>query len=113
MMKQVSKKVKNKKKNIGKDMYNAVPDDIKIVFGKFYTYSFIYLIFFSYIYPFILLGNINDFIAGLVVGFLFVFYIYMILDAKKKIKHFSSWLYSVLIVLVFLSMFFSVIKFFI
>ena len=113
MKKQVIKKVKKEKRNIGKEMYKAVPDDIKVVFGKFYTYSYIYLIFFSFIYPFILLGRINDFIAGLVVGFLFVFYIYMIIDAKKKIKTFSSWMFSILIILVFLSMIFSVIKFFI
>ena len=113
MKKQVIKKNKKEKKNIGREMYKAVPDDIKVIFGKFYTYSFIYLIFFSFIYPFVLLGRINDFVAGLVVGFLFVFYIYMIIDAKKKVKTFSSWLFSVLIILVFLSMIFSVIKFFI
>ena len=47
MKKQVSKKVKKEKRNISKEMYKAVPDDIKVVFGKFYTYSYIYLIFFS------------------------------------------------------------------
>ena len=50
MKKQVSNKKNKKNNNIGKEMYKAVPDDIKVVFGKFYIYSFIYLIFFLIYY---------------------------------------------------------------
>lgn len=110
MKKQVNKK---NKKNISKEMYKAVPEDVKIAFGKFYVFSFIYLIFFLLLYPFLLIKTLSDFCLGIVFGFLLIFYIYIIRDTRKKIKTFSSNLYYFLIVCVFLSMSFSIIKYFI
>ena len=113
MKKQVSKDKLKNKKNISKEMYEAVPDDIKIAFGKFYLFSLIYIIFFLGLYPFVLIKYISDFSCGLIVGFLTVFYIYMILDTKKKVKKFISTYFYILIFLVLLSISFSIVKYFI
>lgn len=111
MKKQVSKK--NTKTNISKEMYKAVPDEIKIAFGKFYLFSLIYIVFFLGIYPFLLMKHISDFSSGLIIGFLTVFYFYIIRDTKKKVKTFISTYYYILMFIVFLSISFSIVKYFI
>lgn len=113
MGKKKESKVNKGKKNISKEMYDAVPNEVKVAFGKFYLFSLIYLIFFFGIYPFLIIGNINDFVSGLVFGFLVVFYIYMIVDTRKRTKTFASTYYYLLIFLVMLAMSFSIVKFFI
>ncbi len=113
MKKQVSKDKIKSKKNISKEMYKAVPDEIKVAFGKFYLFSLVYIVFFSIIYPFLLIKYMSDFTCGLVVGFLTVFYIYIIRDTKRKVKTFSSTFYYLLILGVFLSISFSIVKYFI
>ena len=90
-----------------------IPDEIKVAFGKFYFFSLLYIIFFLGVYPFILMNHISDFSCGLIIGFLTVFYVYMILDTKKKVKKFVSTYYYVLIFIVLLSISFSVVKYFI
>lgn len=110
MKKQVNK---SNKKSISKEMYNAVPDEIKVSFGKFYLFSLVYIVFFFVIYPFLLINWINDFTCGLVIAFLTIFYIYIIRDTKRKVKTFSSTFYYLLILGVFLSISFSIVKYFI
>ncbi len=104
---------KRNDKKINKEMYKAVPDEIKIAFGKFYLFSIIYIVFFLGLYPFWLINYLNDFVCGLIVGFLTVFYIYMIMDTKRKVKTFISTFYYLLILIVFLAISFSVVKYFI
>lgn len=113
MKKQVNKSKKRSKKNISKEMYNAVPDEIKVAFGKFYLFSLVYIGFFLIIYPFLLIKWMSDFTCGLVLGFLTIFYIYIIRDTKRKVKTFSSTFYYLLILGVFLSISFSLVKYFI
>ena len=109
----MKKQINKKKKDISKEMYKAIPDEIKVAFGKFYFFSLLYIIFFLGVYPFILINHISDFSCGLIIGFLTVFYVYMILDTKKKVKKFVSTYYYVLIFIVLLSISFSVVKYFI
>lgn len=104
---------KQNKKRTCKEMYKAVPDDVKIAFGKFYVFSFIYLLFFLIIYPFFLINYLNDFFSGIIFGFLVVFFIYMIKDTKVKAKTFASSFYYLLILCVFLAISFSIVKYFI
>ena len=109
MKKQVSKK----KSSISKEMYKAVPDEVKVAFGKFYVFSLVYIVFFLGIYPFLLINFMSDFSLGLIVGLLTVFYVYIITDTKRKVKTFVSTYYYLLIFIVFLAISFSVVKYFI
>lgn len=109
----MKKQINKKKKDISKEMYKAIPDEIKVAFGKFYFFSLLYIIFFLGVYPFILIKHISDFSCGLIIGFFTIFYVYMILDTKKKVKKFVSTYYYVLIFIVLLSISFSVVKYFI
>ena len=40
-------------------MYDTVPEDIKMLFGKFYAYSSLYILFFGILYPFFLMYYLN------------------------------------------------------
>ncbi len=107
-------KSRKKVKNISrKEMYEEVPNDIKVIYGKFYFYSLIYLIFFLVLFPFVLASRISMFSSGLIVGMLGVFFIYMIVDVIKKSKTYRSIYFYVLILLVVLSISFSIVKLFI
>ena len=93
-------------------MYKSVPDVVKVAFGKFYLFSLIYIVFFLIVYPFFLIDTINEFFSGLIFGFLTIFYIYMIRDTRKRVKNYSSTFYYLLLAIVFISISFSVVKFF-
>jgi CDP-diglyceride synthetase len=103
----------SKKNSVSKEMYKAIPEEIKIAFGKFYIFSFIYLLFFLIIYPFFLINNVNNLFSFIILIFLILFYIYMIIDTRMRVKRFVSNLYYLLILFVFFSISFSVVKFFI
>ena len=70
LMSNISKKKKELKDKIPKVvMEETVPEDIKMVFGKFCAYSFLYIGFFGVIYPFFLMYYLDKlFSIGLIVG---------------------------------------------
>ena len=55
---------KRKKKKVVEppkvSVYESIPDEVKISFGKFYSYSLIYIVFFSLLYPLILMYYLNS-----------------------------------------------------
>lgn len=108
------RKNKNIKRKI--DVNNVVrkeiPNEIKILFGKFYLFSFIYILFFSIIYPLFLINILTELSSVIIFIFLIIFYIYIILDVKKKKNNYNSSMYVILILLVLTSISFSIIKFF-
>ena len=106
-------KRKNKNKQISKEMYKGVPDDVKIAFGKFYLFSCLYILFFVVIYPFLLMNHLSDFSNGLVIGFFSIFYLYILRDTKNRIKSFVSNFYYILMFFVIVSISFSIVKYFI
>ena len=64
MRKLMSSIKKRKKKKLVEppkvSMYETVPDDIKMLFGKFYAYSLLYIIFFGILFPWILMYYLNN-----------------------------------------------------
>ncbi len=104
---------KKKKKNIevpNVTMNQSIPDDIKILFGKFYVYSLIYIVFFGILYPLVLMYYLNIIFTIIMFIVLILLYGYMIYDIKKKTGKYISNMFFFLIILVFLSLSFSIIK---
>lgn len=101
------KKVKN---NNRREYKKKIPEEIKVLFGKFYVYSFVISLFFFIVYPFWLVKCLSKWslIGILVVSF--IFYLSILYDVKKKKKHFSSSIFMVLIFIVFSSFLFSLAK---
>lgn len=83
----VKKKNGKKKITINKKSDNAIPNEIKIIFGKFYVFSIIYIIFFFVLFPFMIMKRISMISSFLIILFLILFYIYMIVDVYKKRKN--------------------------
>ncbi len=98
---------KNKKIN------DNIPDDILMLFGKFYFYSFVYIILFALLYPLLLIPNIST--ISLVLSFIILIglYAYIIFDVLRKSKGFKSSIFGLLIVLVIISISFAIVKIFI
>lgn len=92
-------------------MYDAVPDDIKMLFGKFYVYSLLYLIFFGILYPFFLMYYLNKIFTIIIFILLIVLYIFIIVDIKKKIGKYKSNVFIIFIILVLFSISFSIVRF--
>ena len=91
-------------------MYDSVPDDIKILFGKFYTYSLIYIIFFGLLYPLILMYYLNKIFTVIMFIVLFLLYGYIVYDIKKKTGKYKSNIFILLIILVLFSFSFSILR---
>lgn len=105
------KRLKLFKRNKLKSKINSeTPDSVMNTFGKFYVFSIAYLVFFYVVFPFFLIYRINTFNCVAIIIFLSLFYIYMIIDVKRKRKNFISSLYVFLIFLVIVSISFSIIK---
>lgn len=109
----MSKKNKNKKsfKEFKKEMIASVPDEIKVIYGKFIVFSIIYLIFFFIIYPLLLVDMISKLSSIIIFVVLITFYVYMIIDVWKKKKTYISDGYVIIIPLVFVAISFSLVKF--
>ena len=90
---------------------NGVPGEIRALFGKFYLFSFIYIIFFGIIYPFFLLKRVSIVSSILIFILLIIVYIYMIDDVRTKKKTFFSNMYFYLIIIVFFVISFSLVRF--
>ena len=106
---------KNKKKKKSVDIPNitsnqAVPEDIKMLFGKFYAYSLLYIIFFGILFPWILMYYLNNVFSIIMIILLVILYGYIVYDIKKKTGKYISNLFFFLIALVALTTSLSVIK---
>lgn len=100
-------KKKEKKVKIKKE----IPDEIKVLFGKFYLFSFIYIIFFLLIYPFILVNLVSLWGSIIIFISLIGFYGYMIVDVIKHKGRFNSTMFILLILIVIMAISFSIVKF--
>lgn len=109
-MKQKASNKKMSKKEIMMQIKKSIPDDIKILFGKFYVFSFFYIIFFFGLYPFWIVNKVSWGFSIVLFIILILFYGYMIRDVLKKKGNFLSTLFVVLILLVVMGISFSVIK---
>lgn len=105
------KKKKSKKEK--EELKKNIPNDIKILFGKFYFFSILYIIFFLILFPFLFKPRISLISSILIMILLALFYVYIVFDVLKKEKGFKSYLLSVFILLVLFAYSFSLIKFFI
>ena len=112
-MKKKETKEKKNLKQIKEKMNSQVPDEIKLIFGKFYVFSLIYVLFFGIAFPFYVMEHISLVSRIMQIVLLSLFYIYIVIDVKKKRKTFMSTIYIVLIVLVALSISFSIVKMFV
>ena len=107
-------KKNKKKKKVAEiprvNMYETVPAEVKVYFGKFYVYSLIYILFFGVLYPWILMYYLNKiFTIFLFIG-LVLLYGYIIYDIKKKTgKYISNWFFF-LIILVIIAVSISVVR---
>ncbi len=110
-MSNISKKKKELKDKFPKVvMDETVPEDIKIVFGKFCAYSFLYVGFFGVIYPFFLMYYLDKlFSVGLIVG-LIVFYGFIIFDTLKKAGKYKSNSFFFMVMFVVLVISLSIIR---
>ena len=110
-MSNISKKKKELKDKIPKVvMDEPVPEDIKMVFGKFCAYSFLYVGFFGVIYPFFLMYYLDKFFSiGLIVG-LIVFYGFIIFDTLKKAGKYKSNSFFFMVMFVVLVISLSIIR---
>lgn len=110
-MSNISKKKKELKDKIPKVvMDETVPEDIKMVFGKFCAYSFLYVGFFGVIYPFFLMYYLDKlFSIGLIVG-LIVFYGFIIFDTLKKAGKYKSNSFFFMVMFVVLVISLSIIR---
>ncbi len=107
----MSKKKTKQKKVINQEtIHSQIPDEVKVALGKFYIFSMIYIIFFGVIFPFVLVDNISLLSQILSFVLLLGFYIFILFDVFKKKLKFTSTLFVVLIVLVFVLMSFSIVK---
>ena len=105
------KKRKQKKVKIPKmSLYESIPDEIKMLFGKFYTYSLLYIIFFGILFPWILMYYLNIIFSMVMIVLLVVLYIYMIWDIRKKTNKFTSNLFFLCIVLVCICISISIVR---
>lgn len=100
-------------KNLKKEINKSIPDEIKVLFGKFYLFSFCYLIFFFILYPFWLINKVSTLFSIILIIILILFYLYMIVDVCKKRGNFLSTLFVLLIMFVFMGISFSIIKLFV
>jgi len=106
MKKKISKETKEElKKNI--------PNEVKILFGKFYFFSVVYVIFFLILFPFLFRPRISLLSSILIMILLALFYVYIVIDVLRKERGFKSYLFSVFILLVVFAYSFSLIKFFV
>lgn len=105
------KEEKNIKNKEIKKIKKEIPDEIKILYGKFYVFSFIYIFFFGVLYPFLFMERIKAWASILLFLLLGSFYIYMIVDVIKHKGRFNSTKFTLLILLVVMAFSFSIVKF--
>lgn len=102
----------DKKKKKVEEIKKEIPEEIKVLFGKFYVFSFIYILFFLLLLPLVLAKHLNKVFLVLLFFWLIAFYVYMVIDVNKKRKNFTSSIFVFLIFLVVSSVLFSIVKIF-
>lgn len=109
-MSSIKKKKKKKIETPKVSLYDSIPDDVKMSFGKFYAYSLLYIIFFGILYPWILMYYLNKIFTIILFVVLVALYVYIIYDIKKRTDKYTSNLFYLLIVLVFISVSISIVR---
>lgn len=89
---------KNSKKLI-QEYKKSIPMEISTLFGKFYFFSFLLIIFLLIFYPLIVIKKCSFISSVLLLIFLGLFYIWMIIDVLKNRKNFNSSMFYILILL--------------
>lgn len=105
---------KNNKKNKQKlkiDNQITIPDKIKVLYGKFFLFSMLYLLFFAILYPFFLVSRMSKIGSILIFVLLVGFYIYIIIDVLKHRENYNASIFVLLILLVMIAISFSIVKF--
>lgn len=101
----------NKSKKIRKEMKENIPIEIRKLFGKFYLFSLIYIIYYvSYLFFY---NKLNKYFMIASNILLLLFYLYMIRDVIKNKKNYNSIAFVFFIGLVISLIVFSMIKLFI
>lgn len=98
----MSKKSKEIKKNI--------PDEIKVLFGKYYIFSFIIILALAIFYPLVVLNYFSIYTQIGFLVFAVLFDIYMTIGLFKKKGRFMSILVPILIGSVFLLLILDLLK---
>lgn len=106
-------KAKENKKKYKEELRVSIPDEVKVIFGKFYVFSFIMIVFFSIIFPLFLVNRFHKLNLILILIVLSLFYLYIVIDVIKHKKNFNSEIFIILIILVLISLSFSIVKLFI
>lgn len=103
------KQLKKQKNKTNSKYLESIPREIRVIFGKFYVYSFVLFVFLI-VYSFIMkyISNISN-IALLIV--LPILYLYMIIDVFKKSKKFRAVIFYVFIFLNIITYVCGLIKF--
>lgn len=112
-MGKISKEEKKKNRDKKNAIKKSIPDNIKILFGKFYFYSLVYVLFFFVIYPVLLINKLSMVFSIILIMFLILFFFYMVYDVYKKKDKYMSITFVMLILIVLLGISFSVIKLFV
>jgi hypothetical protein len=92
-------------------MYDTVPEDIKMLFGKFYAYSSLYILFFGILYPFFLMYYLNKIFTIVLFIMLIGLYGIIIYDVTKKKDKYKSNMFVIFIILVMFAISFSIVRF--
>ena len=99
-------------KKINKEYINNIPYDIKVLFGKFFVFSIVYILLFSLIFPLIIIKYISFIFSIIFISLMLIIYLYMIFDVIKHKNKYNSSNFIILIVLVLTSILYSFIKIF-
>lgn len=91
---------REKKKHNKKKLKNEIPDEIKILFGKFYVYSLIIILILVF-FPFILNSTSIEF-SIFIFLVLICFYLSILKNIFKKKEKFTSILFVFMMFLTFL-----------
>jgi hypothetical protein len=92
-------------------MYDTVPEDIKMLFGKFYAYSSLYILFFGILYPFFLMYYLNKIFTIVLFIMLLGLYGIIIYDVTNKKDKYKSNMFVIFIILVMFAISFSIVRF--
>ncbi len=100
------------KKKQKREYRKNIPDEIKILYGKFIIYSFLMTLFFGFLFPFLLLDKISKISSFFLFLVLVLFYIFILIDVFRRRKTYHSTLFYILVFLFFSAVFYSVFKIF-
>ena len=88
-------KKKVNRKELIKEIKKNIPDEIKILYGKYYFFCLLLIIFLGLLFPLFIFKFVSFIFSIVLLLLLFVLYILMIVDVIKHKNNFES-LYFVL-----------------